>query len=182
MEMHFRKPTFSLRPLRRTTMSGNWLKSSSRKAQASAAALDFSQLLKDPNSFNFHSKLREIGLHSQISALAYDPTQSLLVVGTFSGHLYLFGQAGVETNFPTSSRGIKIKHLSLAKGILCVVGVSYRTLFSCNAKIDCCDRLAKFIVHLGSHSTRKGQAYERLHHFYALRSHVRHFSLYDTLS
>lgn len=105
-------------------MSGNWLKSSTRKGKESVAALDFSQLLKDPNSFQFRSKLRELGLHSQISAVAYDPTQSLLAVATFTGAVYIFGQAGVETSFPNSSRGIKVKHLAFkpGSGLLCVVG------------------------------------------------------------
>ena len=108
--------------------------------------------------------------------MACAPTQSLLAVGTASGAIYIFGAGGVETNFPNSSRGIKIQHLAFkpGSGILCVVGQSLSTRSVESPLIIVPPaRFAKFIVHLGSHQIGARQANEGLYDIHAFKSHVR---------
>lgn len=62
---------------------------------------------------DFYSQVARYGINSQISALGYDPVQSLLAVGTNdtqygSGQIYVFGQKRVCVTFkPPRKSSIK---------------------------------------------------------------------------
>lgn len=98
-------------------------RNSNRKEAEQLSNLNFSSLLEDSNSYSFGNNLLEIGLGSQLTALAYDPVQSLLACGTEAGKVFIFGSPGVELSFDLG-REVKVKHLVFRAGFgfLCVVG------------------------------------------------------------
>jgi hypothetical protein len=113
----------------------------SKKIDQALAGLDFSQsALREPSTFSL-AQLAELGIGSELTALAYgqygqlwgavrrrtdlrhavDPVQSLLAVGTEEGRVYVFGSPGVQLSWE-AGRG-KIKHLAFRPGsgfIVCV--------------------------------------------------------------
>ena len=70
--------------------------------------------------------LARIGINSQISALAYDPVQSLLAIGTKSsqfgpGQIYIFGQARIQVILPLPRNGANVKTLQFcADRLVCL--------------------------------------------------------------
>ncbi|CAH7690288.1 hypothetical protein PPACK8108_LOCUS25587 [Phakopsora pachyrhizi] len=60
-----------------------------------------------------------------MSALAHDPVQSLLAIGTTTGSLHVYGSAGVQVSW-TNSPSHSIKLLSFKSGspLICCVGQS----------------------------------------------------------
>ncbi|GAA5898928.1 uncharacterized protein JCM6883_003474 [Sporobolomyces salmoneus] len=95
--------------------------SKSRKAQEATAGLDFSSILRNPSAWNL-GHLSSLGIGGELTAMTYDPVQSLLAVGTEHGKLFVFGAPGVQLSWdigiPT-----KIRHLAFkaGSGFLCVV-------------------------------------------------------------
>ncbi|KAF2799493.1 hypothetical protein K505DRAFT_294468 [Melanomma pulvis-pyrius CBS 109.77] len=83
--------------------------------------------------------IRNFGLNSQISQIAYDPVQSLLAVGTHDskfgpGQIYVFGQKRVEVVLPLPKRAsVKILQFCADK-ILCVDSRNDLQVYSLDAK------------------------------------------------
>ncbi|KAK9478801.1 lethal giant larvae like, C-terminal-domain-containing protein [Lipomyces japonicus] len=63
--------------------------------------------------------LTRFGINGGVSVLAFDPVQSLLVTGTDSGRVYVFGQPGVQVEFDLCP-GKPIIHLRIVKSIYLV--------------------------------------------------------------
>ncbi|GAA5823542.1 hypothetical protein JCM5353_006298 [Sporobolomyces roseus] len=88
--------------------------SKSRKAQENVAGLDFSSILRNPSAWQL-GHLASLGIGGELTAMTYDPVQSLLAVGTEHGKLFVFGAPGVQLwwdiGIPT-----KIKHLAFKAG------------------------------------------------------------------
>ncbi|GAA5906729.1 hypothetical protein JCM8208_006372 [Rhodotorula glutinis] len=95
--------------------------SKTRKALESASLLDHSQLLRSAQAWQL-GQIASLGLGAELTAMTYDPVQSLLAVGTEHGKLVVLGAPGVELawdlGIPT-----KIRHLAFksGSGFLCVV-------------------------------------------------------------
>lgn len=70
--------------------------------------------------------LARYGVNSQVSALAYDPVQSLLAVGTKStqfgpGQIYIYGQGRITSVLPVPARGASIQSLQFcAEKLVCL--------------------------------------------------------------
>lgn len=70
--------------------------------------------------------LARYGINSQVSALAYDPVQSILAVGTRSsqfgpGQIYIFGQGRIEVTLPLPARGATVQTLQFcADKLVCL--------------------------------------------------------------
>lgn len=70
--------------------------------------------------------LARYGVNSQVSALAYDPVQSLLAVGTKSsqfgpGQIYIFGRGRIQAVLPVPARGASIQTLQFcAEKLVCL--------------------------------------------------------------
>lgn len=98
--------------------------SKTRKAVEAASLLDFSQQARDPTAYVL-GQLTSLGIGSELSALAFDPVQSLLAVGTEHGKITVFGQPSVQLSWEVGVR-VKVKHLAwrAGSGFLCVVGTS----------------------------------------------------------
>jgi syntaxin-binding protein 5 len=84
-------------------------------------------------------QIRNFGLNSQISQIAYDPVQSLIAVGTNDskfgpGQIYVFGQKRVEVVLPLPNRAsVKILQFCADK-ILCVDSRNDLQVYSLVAK------------------------------------------------
>jgi syntaxin-binding protein 5 len=84
-------------------------------------------------------QIRNFGLNSQISQIAYDPVQSLIAVGTNDskfgpGQIYVFGQKRVEVVLPLPNRAsVKILQFCADK-ILCVDSRNDLQVYSLEAK------------------------------------------------
>ncbi|BGP46843.1 Lethal(2) giant larvae sro7 [Rhodotorula kratochvilovae] len=95
--------------------------SKARKAAEQVGLLDHSQLLRDSQAWQM-GQIAALGLGGELTAMAYDPVQSLLAVGTEHGRLVVLGAPGVELvwdlGMPT-----KVRHLAFkcGSGFLCVV-------------------------------------------------------------
>ncbi|KAI5361392.1 Putative lethal giant larvae (Lgl)-like domain, WD40/YVTN repeat-like-containing domain superfamily [Septoria linicola] len=88
--------------------------------------------------------LARYGVNSQVSALAYDPVQSLLAVGTKSsqfgpGQIYLYGQGRIQAVLPVPARGASIQTLQFcaeklvcldSKHDVCVYSIELKRLIS----------------------------------------------------
>ncbi|KAF1977214.1 hypothetical protein BU23DRAFT_501054 [Bimuria novae-zelandiae CBS 107.79] len=88
----------------------------------------------------FHlDHIKNFGINSQISQIAYDPVQKLLAVGTNEtkfgrGQIYVFGQKRVEVVFPLSHRAsVKILQFCAEK-LLCVDSRNDLSVFSLASK------------------------------------------------
>ncbi|KAK9453181.1 lethal giant larvae like, C-terminal-domain-containing protein [Dipodascopsis uninucleata] len=87
--------------------------------------LKFKTQLKDlsagltPEVFGIED-LGRFGINGGISALAYDPVQSLLAAGTDSGRAYVFGQPGVEVEFDICP-GRSIIYLRIVRSMYMIV-------------------------------------------------------------
>ncbi|GAA5852720.1 hypothetical protein JCM8547_002602 [Rhodosporidiobolus lusitaniae] len=92
-----------------------------RRAQEAVESLDFSSSLRDRNGWAL-GQIAELGIGGELSAMAYDPVQSLLAVGTERGRLFVFGAPGVELSWDIGVPS-KIRHLAwkCGSGFLCVV-------------------------------------------------------------
>ncbi|KAF2444371.1 hypothetical protein P171DRAFT_464006 [Karstenula rhodostoma CBS 690.94] len=83
--------------------------------------------------------IKNFGINSQISQIAYDPVQKLLAVGTNEskfglGQIYVFGQKRVEVVFPLAHRGsVKILQFCAEK-LLCVDSRNDLSVFSLVSK------------------------------------------------
>ncbi|KAJ4348349.1 Lethal(2) giant larvae sro7 [Didymosphaeria variabile] len=83
--------------------------------------------------------IKNFGINSQISQIAYDPVQKLLAVGTNEskfglGQIYIFGQKRVEVVFPLPHRGsVKILQFCAEK-LLCVDSRNDLSVFSLATK------------------------------------------------
>lgn len=84
-------------------------------------------------------QIRNYGINSQISQIAYDPVQALLAVGTSEtkfgpGQIYVFGQKRVEVVFKLP-RGASVKILQFcAEKLLCVDSRNDLSVFSLETK------------------------------------------------
>lgn len=88
----------------------------------------------DTNAYNFSTELASascwspdyiatLGLPGEIAAQAFDPVQSLLVVGTKSGSLHLFGQGPVKLEWaPRPAFAIKLLAFKPGTAFLFVIG------------------------------------------------------------
>lgn len=80
------------------------------------------------------------GINSQISALAYDPVQSLLAVGTKKsqfgpGQIYVFGQARVQVTLPLPTPGASAKQLQFcAEKLVCLDSKNDISVYSIELK------------------------------------------------
>lgn len=79
------------------------------------------------------------GVNSQICALAYDPTQSLMAVGTRDtqfgrGQIYVFGQQRIETRFYLPSRASPTTLRFVADKLVCLDSKHELTIFSLETK------------------------------------------------
>lgn len=67
--------------------------------------------------------LAQIALPAEVTAMAYDPVQSLLALGTAAGTLHLYGRPGVNVEWALRPAH-QVKHLAFRSGtgILVVAG------------------------------------------------------------
>ncbi|KAK9462037.1 lethal giant larvae like, C-terminal-domain-containing protein [Lipomyces oligophaga] len=81
--------------------------------------------------------LARFGMNGGISALAFDPIQSLLIAGTDTGSVYVFGQPGVEYRFQLCP-GKPIIFVKIVRGlyIVSVDGNNNVTIVSMESKHD----------------------------------------------
>ncbi|KAM0753508.1 hypothetical protein T439DRAFT_377696 [Meredithblackwellia eburnea MCA 4105] len=86
----------------------------SSSAKRAVEDLDFTQLLRDTSEYAFAS-LADLGLGAELSALAFDPVQSLLAVGTSNGQLVVCGGPQVQLSWDLG-RPLKVKHLAFRPG------------------------------------------------------------------
>jgi syntaxin-binding protein 5 len=76
------------------------------------------------------------GVNSQVSALAYDPVQSLLAVGTRNsqygpGQIYVFGRSRIQLVLPLPARGAAVKTLQFcADKLVCLDSKHELSLYS----------------------------------------------------
>ncbi|KAM3418026.1 hypothetical protein BST61_g6236 [Cercospora zeina] len=84
--------------------------------------------------------LARYGVNSQVSALAYDPVQSLLAVGTKSsqfgpGQIYIFGKGRIQAVLPTPARGASIQTLQFcAEKVVCLDSKHELSVYSIELK------------------------------------------------
>ncbi|GAA5939650.1 uncharacterized protein JCM15063_005244 [Sporobolomyces koalae] len=95
--------------------------SKTKKAHEATAGLDFSSILRNPSTWNL-GHIASLGLGGELSAMTYDPVQSLLAVGTEHGKLFVFGAPGVQLSWDVGVP-TKIRHLAFkpGSGFLCIV-------------------------------------------------------------
>ncbi|KAM0788575.1 hypothetical protein ACM66B_001699 [Microbotryomycetes sp. NB124-2] len=95
--------------------------SKARKAAELVGSLDFTTSARDTNSYLL-GHVKDIGVGSEVTAVAHDPVQSLLACGTEAGTLHVFGHPGVDLAWHLGVP-VKIKHLAFrsGSGFLCVV-------------------------------------------------------------
>lgn len=88
---------------------------------------------------NNHVKIRNYGINSKVTQVAYDPVQSLIAVGTSeskfgNGQIYIFGQKRVEVVLPLPHRAsVKILQFCAEK-LLCVDSRNDLSVFSLESK------------------------------------------------
>ncbi|USP73313.1 Lethal(2) giant larvae protein -like protein SRO77 [Curvularia clavata] len=84
--------------------------------------------------------IRNYGINSKITQVAYDPVQSLLAIGTSEskygpGQIYVFGQKRVEVVLPLPNRSASVKILQFcAEKLLCVDSKNDLSVFSLETK------------------------------------------------
>ncbi|KAF2155180.1 snare-dependent exocytosis protein-like protein [Myriangium duriaei CBS 260.36] len=83
--------------------------------------------------------LDRFGVNSQICALAYDPVQSLLAVGTKDsqfgpGQIYVFGRQRIEARFPLPSRAAATTLNFVADKLICLDSKHELSLYSLETK------------------------------------------------
>ncbi|PPJ52336.1 hypothetical protein CBER1_10226 [Cercospora berteroae] len=84
--------------------------------------------------------LARYGVNSQVSALAYDPVQSLLAVGTKSsqfgpGQIYIFGKGRIQAVLPAPARGASIQTLQFcAEKLVCLDSKHELSVYSIELK------------------------------------------------
>ncbi|KAK4053522.1 Lethal(2) giant larvae sro7 [Microbotryomycetes sp. JL201] len=95
--------------------------SKARKAAELVSALDFTSAAKDQGVYLL-GHVKDVGVGSEVTAVAYDPVQSLLACGTEAGTLHVFGHSAVELSWHLGVP-VKIKHVAFrsGSGFLCVV-------------------------------------------------------------
>ncbi|GAA6001980.1 hypothetical protein JCM10207_003022 [Rhodosporidiobolus poonsookiae] len=95
--------------------------SKSRRAQEAVDGLDFSNVVRSSQSWAL-GQIASLGIGGELTAMTYDPVQSLLAVGTEHGRLFVFGAPGVELSWDVGIPS-KIRHLAFksGSGFLCVV-------------------------------------------------------------
>ncbi|GAA5976856.1 hypothetical protein JCM10908_005652 [Rhodotorula pacifica] len=95
--------------------------SKARKAQEAVAGLDATSVLRSAGAWQL-GQLGTLGIGSDLTAIAYDPVQSLLAVGTEHGRLFVFGKPGVQLSWDLGYPS-KIRHLAFrsGSGFLCAV-------------------------------------------------------------
>ncbi|GAA98621.1 uncharacterized protein L969DRAFT_103974 [Mixia osmundae IAM 14324] len=76
---------------------------SSGKVAEAAQSLDWTQELEHANPLKL-GRLADLTLPSDVTAMAYDPLQGLLAVGTHSGTVHVFGAQAVRTSWKIKSR------------------------------------------------------------------------------
>ncbi|KAF1839555.1 hypothetical protein BDW02DRAFT_563609 [Decorospora gaudefroyi] len=80
--------------------------------------------------------VRDYGINSKVTQVAYDPVQSLLAIGTSeskygAGQIYVFGQKRVEVVLPLPNRSASVKILHFcADKLLCVDSKNDLSVFS----------------------------------------------------
>ncbi|KAL6940290.1 hypothetical protein ACO0QE_004188 [Hanseniaspora vineae] len=76
------------------------------------------------------------GITGQITAMAFDQTQSLLAVATSSNEVHVYGQQQIEVQFVLSKVGAYMVHLCFVKGIylVCVDAKDTISVFSLHSK------------------------------------------------
>jgi syntaxin-binding protein 5 len=85
-------------------------------------------------------KIRNYGLNSKVTQVAYDPVQSLLAIGTSEskygpGQIYVFGQKRVEVVLSLPKRSASVKILQFcADKLLCVDSQNDLSVFSLETK------------------------------------------------
>ncbi|GAA6002391.1 uncharacterized protein JCM10292_006635 [Rhodotorula paludigena] len=95
--------------------------SKARRAQEAVERLNCSEVLQTAQAWQL-GQLAQLGIGSELTAITYDPVQSLLAVGTEHGRLFVFGAPGVELGWDLGMP-TKIRHLVFkpGSGFLCVV-------------------------------------------------------------
>lgn len=89
----------------------------------------------DPNLFDIDD-LTRLGVNSQVSALAYDPVQSLLAVGTRNsqfgpGQIYIFGRGRIQITLPLPAHNATVKTLQFcAEKLICLDNKHELSLYS----------------------------------------------------
>jgi WD40 repeat protein len=84
--------------------------------------------------------IRNYGINSKVTQVAYDPVQSLIAVGTSEskfgpGQIYIFGQKRVEVVLPLPTRSASVKILQFcAEKLLCVDSKNDLSVFSLETK------------------------------------------------
>jgi syntaxin-binding protein 5 len=85
-------------------------------------------------------KIRNYGINSKVTQVAYDPVQSLIAIGTSEskfgpGQIYVFGQKRVEVVLPLPNRDASVKILQFcAEKLLCVDSKNDLSVFSLETK------------------------------------------------
>ncbi|RMZ70549.1 snare-dependent exocytosis [Pyrenophora seminiperda CCB06] len=84
--------------------------------------------------------IRNYGINSKVTQVAYDPVQSLIAIGTSEskygpGQIYIFGQKRVEVVLPLPNRSASVKILQFcAEKLLCVDSKNDLSVFSLETK------------------------------------------------
>ncbi|GAA6050920.1 hypothetical protein JCM3770_002538 [Rhodotorula araucariae] len=77
--------------------------SKARKAAEQVSILDHSQFLRSAQAWQT-GQIAGLGLSGELTAMAYDPVQSLLAVGTEHGRLVVLGAPGVELSWDLDAK------------------------------------------------------------------------------
>ncbi|KAA1115119.1 hypothetical protein PGT21_031876 [Puccinia graminis f. sp. tritici] len=89
-------------------------------------------LLQHGQDFFSPSKAFELGITATITAMAYDPLQSLLAVGTADGHFHLWGSSGVSSSWQNRpAHSIKFLTFKSGSPLICAIDVkNYLTVYN----------------------------------------------------
>ncbi|GAA5967332.1 hypothetical protein JCM11641_000514 [Rhodosporidiobolus odoratus] len=87
----------------------------SPKARRAQEAVDFSAELRQRDGGWALGQIASLGIGSELTALAHDPVQGFLAVGTVRGRVHVFGAPGVQLSWDVGILS-KIRHLAFKAG------------------------------------------------------------------